>query len=68
MSNFTKIRSLGAELLHAGGETDMTTLIVAFRNSANAAKNQDRHKYPSRIRTHDPTDQAGRIYVTRPLQ
>jgi len=33
-----KIRPVGAELLHADGRTDMTKLIVAFRNSANAPK------------------------------
>jgi hypothetical protein len=33
-----KIRSMGGEF-HADGETDMTTLIVAFRNFANALKN-----------------------------
>jgi len=36
------ILSLGAELLHAGGrtdgQTDMTKLIVAYRNFANALK------------------------------
>ena len=35
---------MGAELFHAGGqmekETDVTKLIVAFGNSANAPKNQ----------------------------
>jgi hypothetical protein len=31
-----KIRPVGAELLHADGQTDMTKLIVAFRNFANA--------------------------------
>jgi hypothetical protein len=38
-----KIRSLGAELFHAGGRTDgrtdVTKLIVAFRNFASAPKN-----------------------------
>ena len=35
-----KIRSLGAELFHADGQTaGMTKLIVAFRNFANAPKN-----------------------------
>jgi len=46
ISNFTKIRPVGAELLHAigraggraCGRTDVTKLIVAFRNSANAPK------------------------------
>jgi len=35
-----KARSEGAELFHAGGRTDMTTLTVAFRNFANASKNE----------------------------
>jgi len=33
-----KIRPVGGEF-HADGETDMTQLIVAFRNFANAPKN-----------------------------
>ena len=33
-----KIRPVGAELFHAGWLTDMTKLIVAFRNFANAPK------------------------------
>jgi len=32
ISNFMKIRPVGAELFHADGQTDMTKLIVAFRN------------------------------------
>ena len=32
--NFVKIRSVGAEEFHAGGGTDMTKPIVAFRNFA----------------------------------
>ena len=39
VSNFVKIRTVGAELFHADGRTDMTELIVAFRNFANALKN-----------------------------
>jgi len=39
-----KIVPVGAELLHADGQTDrqsdMTRLIVAFRNFSNAPKNQ----------------------------
>jgi hypothetical protein len=35
-----KIRPVGAELFHAGGQTDMAKLIVAFRNFANAPKKQ----------------------------
>jgi len=34
-----KIRPVGAELLHADGRTDMTKLIAAFHNFANAPKN-----------------------------
>jgi hypothetical protein len=33
-----KIRPVEAELFHADGQTDMTKLIVAFRNFANAPK------------------------------
>ena len=43
MSNFMKVRLVGAELFHAnrrrGGRTDMTKLMVAFGNSAIAPKN-----------------------------
>jgi hypothetical protein len=38
ISNFMKIRPMGAELLHAGGQTDMAKLIIAFRNFAIALK------------------------------
>jgi len=31
-----KILQVGAELVHADGQTDMTKLIVAFRNFSNA--------------------------------
>jgi hypothetical protein len=34
-----KIRSVGAELLHVDGQTDITKLTVAFRNFANVPKN-----------------------------
>ena len=36
--SFIKLRPMGAELFHEGGRTDMTKLIVAFRNFANAHK------------------------------
>jgi len=39
ISNFMKIRPVGAELFHAGGRTDMTKLIFGFRSFANAPKN-----------------------------
>jgi hypothetical protein len=35
-----KIRPVAAELFHAEGRTDMTKLIVAFRNFANAPKSE----------------------------
>jgi hypothetical protein len=38
ISNFMKIRPVGAELFRADWQTDMTKLIVAFRNFANAPK------------------------------
>ena len=34
-----KILPMGAELFHADGQTDMTKLIVAFRNFVKAPKN-----------------------------
>jgi hypothetical protein len=34
-----KIRPVGAELFHEGGQTDMTTILVAFRNFVKAPKN-----------------------------
>jgi hypothetical protein len=37
-----KIRSVGAELFHADGQTDMTKLMVAFLNFANAPKNENK--------------------------
>jgi len=33
-----KIRPLGNELFHAGGQTDIIKLIVAFHNFANPSK------------------------------
>ena len=39
ISNFMKIRPLGAELFLGIGTTDMTKLLFAFRNFANAPKN-----------------------------
>jgi hypothetical protein len=39
ISIFMKIRPVGAGLLHADGQRDMTKLIVTFRNFANPPKN-----------------------------
>jgi hypothetical protein len=48
MSYFIKLFSVGAELFHEDGRTDrrtdMTKLIVAFRNFASAPKNATLHK------------------------
>jgi hypothetical protein len=38
MSNFIKIRPVGAEFFHMGGKTVIPKVIVAFRNLANAKK------------------------------
>jgi len=38
-----KIHKVGASLLNADGRTDITKLIVAFRNFANAPKNNSSH-------------------------
>ena len=38
ISNFMKIRLLGAELFSADGQTDVMMVTVAFRNFANAPK------------------------------
>jgi len=35
-----KIRPVGTEMFHADGQTDMTELIITFRNFANAPKEQ----------------------------
>ena len=43
-----KIRLVGAELLHADGETDMTKLIVAFRNIPNSPKTVNSRLYESK--------------------
>jgi hypothetical protein len=39
ISNLKKIRPVVAELFHADAQTDVTKLIVAFRNFTNAPKN-----------------------------
>jgi hypothetical protein len=38
ISNYVEVLLVGAELFHAGGRTDVTKLIVGFRNLANAPK------------------------------
>jgi hypothetical protein len=41
ISNFVKIRPVGAELFHADGQTDMTMYIAAFRNFVNDVANSE---------------------------
>ena len=43
-TNLIKIRPLGAELFQVDGRTDMTKLIVAYGNFANARKNRQRKR------------------------
>jgi hypothetical protein len=45
MSNFMKIRPVGTELFHTDGRTDMTEIIVAFRDFRNAPKNATSHAF-----------------------
>jgi len=57
LPNFIKIRSVGAALFHADRQTDrrmdrqidMTNLIVAFHNFANAPKNRKKKCDHSRL-------------------
>jgi hypothetical protein len=41
ISNFFKIRLVGAELFHADGQKDMNKLVVAFCTVAKARVNKD---------------------------
>jgi hypothetical protein len=45
MQNFFKLRPLGEQMLHADrrtvGQTDMSKLIVAFRNFTNAPRTEE---------------------------
>ena len=45
-----KICLAGAELFHADEPTDMTKLLVTFRNLTNAPKNDIRAKIPMCVR------------------
>ena len=42
-----KIRPVGAEFLHADRRTDMTKVIVTFRNFSKAPNNNNNNKHPS---------------------
>jgi hypothetical protein len=41
ISDFMKIRLVGAKVFHADGQTDMAKVVVAFRNSANSRKKME---------------------------
>ena len=56
--NFIKIRPVGAELLHADRQTDVTKLIVAFHNSANA--HNKRSTFRKLVHNADRSDLATR--------
>jgi hypothetical protein len=47
--NFMNIRSVGAEMFHANRTTDMTKIIVAFRNFANAPNNVHIYSSPLQL-------------------
>jgi hypothetical protein len=51
MSNFMKIRPVGAELYHQDGHTDMTKLIVAYRNFATRLKIKNLLSQPQQLST-----------------
>jgi hypothetical protein len=40
-----KIHQLVAELFHAKGQTEMTKLMVGFRNFTNALKSEQKYTY-----------------------
>jgi hypothetical protein len=51
MSNFMKIRPVGAELYHQGGQTYMKKLIVAYRNFVNHLKIKKMLSQPQQVST-----------------
>jgi hypothetical protein len=55
-----KIRPVGAESFHVDGRTDMTKLTAAFRNFANATKNDDARQVPA---THISTIPSNLTYT-----
>jgi hypothetical protein len=65
ISNLVKIRPVGTELFHAGGQidgqTDIKKLIATYRNFANAPKHVPLKYYPSNCSsgTRDRTDSCG---------
>ena len=65
ISNFMKIRPVAAELFHANGRTDMTKLIVAIRNYANASKKHSKFSFLSNLWNRLPSrDFSGRTAIS----
>ena len=64
ISNFTKIRQVGAEFFQADGRTDMTKLIVAFHNFVNAHKNWKRMAFEVWMKFHSSLSIPAVIYCT----
>jgi len=50
MPNFMKIRPVGTELFHTDRRTNITKLLVVFRNFAKASKNLARFEQNLKIR------------------
>jgi hypothetical protein len=63
ISDFIKFRPVGAKLFRADGQTDMTKLMVAFRNFANAPNKTEHINKGSMLGTENGT----RIGVEKPL-
>jgi hypothetical protein len=67
ISDFMKMRPVGAELFHADGQTDTMKLTDAFRNFTNAPKSDTRHWLPvlpaSQPKTAWPTKQNCRFWA-----
>ena len=58
-----KIPSVGAELVHADGQADVTNLTAAFRNFANAPKNlRPRSNLLEQCSPHIPTSLTCLMY------
>jgi hypothetical protein len=63
ISNLIKIHPAGAELFHAGGQTGMTQLIVAFHNFANAPKNEQSTSHPDQFTQEKRHGIGGWVYT-----
>jgi hypothetical protein len=60
ISDFMKIRPVGAEMFRADRQTDMTKLTVTFRNFSDAPKNVAAFMYACRLLELNLTAQLGR--------